>query len=299
MNSPQGQQTIMFHGSLFALLAYGSWGVFPLFWRELTHLNPGEIIAQRIVWACVFFFLLTYWKEQLAITWRLLRTWSELKMALVTAVLISINWFLFIYGVHAERVVEVSLGYFITPLMNVLMGALLLKEVIPTIRWISIGVAALGVLILTLQSGGLPWIALSLALSFSSYGYFRKKNPLPVLPVSTVETAALFFPCLFALFWFRSQGSLLEGTDFFLLPLSGIITALPLLWFAEAARRLPLNILALFQFLAPSLHFLIGVFIFREGFDWHQAKAFGLIWGALILSSSAPFFRRKAVSPSL
>ena len=292
-------------GLAAAIFAFSTWGVFPLYWALLKHVPAFDIVAHRIVWCTVFVVAWLTWAQGAGWLSRALRQPRAAWMLLLSSALISANWLLYIWAVNSGHVVESSLGYFINPLMNVLIGVLLLGERLRRPQWIAVGLAAAGVLWLSVQQDRPPWIALGLAGSFALYGLIRKKVAVDSVPGLGVESVLLFLPAL-AWLWMAEQGgggAIFHGdwrTDA-LLVLGGLITALPLIAFAFGARRIPYSLLGLLQYIGPSLQFLIGVFLFGEGFSQVQAVGFGLIWLALMVYAAEGWHaqrRRSAVAPA-
>ncbi len=283
-------------GAIYALLAYGLWGGSPIFWRELTHLSPVYILAQRVIWAGIFFAGLLLIR----------RRWSELSAAiksrsalilLLAATLLATNWFIYLYAVYTNRVLDASLGYFINPLINVVLGVVFLGERLYRAQWLAVALATIGVGLLAVETSGSPWISLSLAFSFGIYGLLRKTVRHDALLGSNLEMLFMLpfaLPILFMPAAFNAAPSPLAGWDRVLLVCTGLQTALPLLWFSNAARRLPLSTLGFFQYLAPSIQFLMAVFLFKEPFGATQLRSFVIIWLALgIMTIDAEFRRRR------
>jgi chloramphenicol-sensitive protein RarD len=272
-------------GILFGTGAYLLWGFFPIYFKALQNVPALEIMFHRVVWCFVFMVFLISLKKE----WTGLKTQiASPKVILIytlAAGLLSINWLIYIYGVATDQVVETSLGYFINPLLNVALGVLLLRERLRPGQWVPIGLAAAGVIYLTIQYGALPWIALSLAFTFGTYGLVKKVAPLGALYGLTLETAILFLPALAYLMFVEINGSGAFvnagwGTSL-LLSLSGVITALPLLLFAFAARSIPLYMVGILQYISPTCQLLLGVLLYHEPFTPHQMVGFGLVWAAL------------------
>jgi chloramphenicol-sensitive protein RarD len=274
-------------GLAAAIFAFFVWGVFPLYWALLKHVPAFEIVAHRIVWCTVFVVAWLCWKHGLGWLGRALRQPRAAWMLMASSLLISFNWGLYIWGVNNGHVVETSLGYFINPLVNVVIGVLLLGERLRGPQWVAVGFAAAGVLWLSLQQDRPPWIALGLAGSFALYGLIRKKVAVESVPGLGVESVLLFLPAAGYLWWAEQGGggAIFHGqwgTDALLI-IGGLITALPLIAFAFGARRIPYSMLGLLQYIGPSLQFLIGLFVFGESFSAVQAVGFGLIWTALLI----------------
>jgi chloramphenicol-sensitive protein RarD len=273
-------------GIWYGLGAYLIWGFLPLYLKQLHQVPPVQILGNRIVWSFVFLALaLTLRKDwphfRRAVQWRMLPVF------LVSAGLLAGNWLMYIWGVNSGYIVETSLGYYINPLVSVLLGVVVLRERLRPMQWLPIGIAALGVFYLTYNYGGLPWLALALALTFGLYGLAKKKAPLGSLYGLTVETGLLFLPALGILFFAQAQGvgGLTEygWTTTLLLIFAGVVTSVPLLMFGAAARQIDLSLLGVLQYVAPTLQFMIGVFVYKEPFDRAQLVGFSMIWLALAI----------------
>jgi chloramphenicol-sensitive protein RarD len=293
----------MKRGIWYAVSAYVLWGVFPIYIKWLQAVPAVEILAHRMVWSLVFVTALLTLRRQ----WRWLRSVaaapSMLLRFVATATVVSMNWGIYIWAINSNRVVDASLGYFINPLVNVLLGALLLGERLRALQWAAVGVAALGVAWLTLQAGTLPWIGLALAVSFGTYGLLRKTAPLGALEGLTLETA-LLFPLAFGfLAWLALQqhNTFIEGPAGmrWLLAAAGPVTAVPLLLFAAGARRIPLSLLGLLQYIGPSIQLLLGIWLYHEPFPASKAAGYALIWSALALYTIESLWRnwRRAPAP--
>lgn len=276
-------------GILLALGAYGMWGLFPFYFRLLEAAGAVEIVLHRIVWSLLTCALLL----AVARGWSSLRRLTPRQLALLAAAAtaISVNWGVFIWAVNSEQVVETSLGYFINPLVSVLLGVLLLRERLRRPQWVAVGVAAVAVAVLTVDYGRPPWIALALAGSFGTYGLLKNRvgRGVGALPGLTVETAVLAPAALAAIVWLQWQGSgtlVSQGpshTSF--LVLSGALTAAPLLLFAAAARRVPLSTIGLLQYVTPVMQLLIGTLVFGEPMPPLRLAGFALVWCALVVLS--------------
>ncbi|MEC4723261.1 EamA family transporter RarD [Noviherbaspirillum sp. CPCC 100848] len=276
-------------GMLYAASAYALWGVFPLYFKALQEVPPLEILLHRMVWSLVFVVLVLSWKKQWAWLGEVLRKPRVVLGFTASAVLLGGNWFIYIWAVNNGNVVEASLGYFINPLFNVLLGSLLLHERLRPVQWCAVALAACGVAWLTWQAGSLPWIALMLAATFGLYGLLRKTASLGALEGLALETLVLF-PVAFGYLVFLSvQGhSSFAGastTTQLLLAAAGPITAVPLLLFASGARRIPLSLLGLLQYIGPTIQLLLGVWLYHEPFGGARLAGFALIWGALAVYS--------------
>ncbi len=272
-------------GYLLGIAAFGMWGVFPIYFKLLAPSRPVEILAHRIVWSLLIVVALLLVRNRWSWLGRLARQPWRLLAVLGAAATITANWVTYIYGVTTDRIVETSLGYYINPLVSVLLGVLLLHERLRAAQWAAIGVGAAAVAVLTVDYGRLPWIALTLAFSFGTYGLVKKRLGLPAAEGLFVETAALTLPALGYLAWLSHSGANTFGTvstgHTLLLVGAGAITAVPLMCFAGAANRVPLSALGMMQYLAPTLQFAIGVLIFHEPMPPARQAGFLLVWTAL------------------
>ena len=274
-------------GLAAAIAAFVIWGVFPLYWALLKHVPAFEIVAHRIVWCTVFVVAWLCWDQGLGWLGRALRQPRAAWMLSLSSLLISVNWLLYIWAVNNGHVLESSLGYFINPLVNVLIGVAVLGERLRRAQWIAVALAAAGVLWLSLQQDRPPWIALGLAGSFALYGLIRKQVAVDSIPGLGVESVLLFLPALAWLWWAEQAGggAIFHGhwgTDALLI-IGGALTAVPLIAFAFGARRIPYSMLGILQYIGPSMQFLLGIFVFGEAFSGVQAIGFGLIWLALVV----------------
>jgi chloramphenicol-sensitive protein RarD len=288
-------------GLWIAVASFVLWGLMPLYWHLLKSVPSLQIVVHRIVWSAVFVIGWLTWQQRDWLRTALARPRVAWMLALSGA-LISINWGLYIWAVNAGHVVEASLGYFINPLVNVVFGVLFLSERLNRTQWISVGIATAGVLWLTLQYGHPPWISLCLALSFALYGLIRKLAAIESIPGLGVESVYLFLPALAVLLWGEAHGMggfLASGSNGWgagrdvLLIVGGALTALPLIGFAYAVRRIPLSVVGLLQYIAPTLQFLVGVLVFHEAFDRTRAVGFGLIWVALAIFALDGLLRKR------
>jgi chloramphenicol-sensitive protein RarD len=278
------------------------WGFFPIYFKALQSVPALEIMFHRVVWSFVFLFMLILVRKE----WRGLRSAIRkpkvILIYLLAAGLLGINWLVYIFGVNAGQVVQTSLGYFINPLLSVALGVIFLRERLRPAQWIPVSMASVGVVYLTLQLSALPWIALALAFSFGLYGLVKKTAPLGALHGLTLETAILLLPGLTYLLYLEGNhlGSFghAGGTVTFLLALAGVITSVPLLMFATAARAIPLYMVGILQYIAPTCQFLLGIFLYDEPFTQVQLIGFGIIWAALAIYSLEGLLvrRRAAVS---
>ena len=287
-------------GVLYAALAFAWWGLFPLYFRIVTTVPAPEILAHRIVWSLVFLLGVLALRRQWAWLARVLRQPKVLAVFSASALLLATNWLTYLWAVNNGHVIDASLGYFITPLVNVLLGYTLLHERPRRAQWIALTLATLGVLWLTLAVGRLPWIALVLAASFGAYGLMRKVAVLGPLEGLTLESLLLTPAALLALGFWAAQGSgrfpAPDALTNLWLVAFGPITAVPLLLFAAGARRLPLTTLGLLQYIGPTIQFAIGVWVFREPFTATRLVGFGCIWLALLLYSAAGWRSARRVA---
>jgi len=299
--SPKIDRTLDAHtvfGLVYAASAFLIWGVSPIYWKALRNIPALEIILHRIVWS--FFFLLPLivimrrWQEFVDV----LKNHRTLLILLFTALIVGTNWLLYIWAVNHDHLLQASLGYYINPLVNVVLGVVFLRERLRRLQILSVVLAATGVVYLTIYFGEFPWIALTLGITFGLYGLVRKVAPVGALVGLTVETLLLSIPALIYLFYLDShgRGSIFRGnlkTDLMLMGCA-LVTAIPLLLFTLGARRLYLSTLGLLQYIAPSCMFIMAVFLFREPFAMAQVVTFILIWTALAIYStdSMRYYRR-------
>ncbi|HEY6917555.1 MAG TPA: EamA family transporter RarD [Allosphingosinicella sp.] len=273
-------------GILLGLGAYTMWGFLPAYFKLLTQVGPFELVAHRILWSLIFLAgLLTVWKKW-AMLGAAIRTPRVVAILAATAGLIGINWLVYIWAVVNGHVLEGSLGYYLNPLVNILLGVVLLKERLTRPQTIAVGLAGIGVAILALGAGSGLWISLTLAFSFALYGFLRKVAPVEAVEGLSIETLILT-PLAFA--WVmilesRGTSGLGMGTGtVLLLILSGAVTAIPLLLFTAAAKRLPYSTLGFLQYIAPSIQFLLAVLVYGEHLTPSHMLCFGLIWAALVI----------------
>ncbi|MFG3697872.1 EamA family transporter RarD [Micromonospora sp. NPDC047620] len=274
-------------GYLYGFGAYLLWGFFPLYLKLLRPAGPMEVLAHRVVWSVAFVALLLAAMRNLGFLRALLRRPRALAGIGVAAALIAVNWATFIYGVNSDRVVETALGYFINPLVVVLLGVTVLRERLRPAQWVALGIGGLAVAVLTVDYGRLPYLALVVALTFAGYGLVKKRLGLPAAEGLFVESAVLALPALAYLGWLTASGDATFGHvsvgHTALLVSAGAATAIPLLLFAGAANRLPLTGLGMLQYLAPILQLGCGVLIFHEPMPPARLAGFALVWAALIV----------------
>jgi chloramphenicol-sensitive protein RarD len=270
-----------------AIAANVIWGLLPVYWKALQHVPAAQVLGYRIVWSflslvCVI-SLTRQWKafREAALKPRVVRTYA------VSAVLIGISWFTFVWAVNSGFIVETSLGYFISPLLNVAMGVLFLRERMRPWQWLPIGLVAVGVLYLTIVYGSLPWIALTLGIAFAFYGLVKKTAPLGAIFGMMLETGLLLLPALAFLAYIQAtdQAIFLRAgvvSDLLILA-TGLMTVSPLLLFAASAQRIPLSLVGLIQYIAPTGQFLLGVLVYQEPFTRERMIGFSIVWLALIV----------------
>jgi len=279
-------------GVTAALVAYLIWGFLPVYFKTVGSVEPLEVLTQRVIWAVPFGALIlaarSQWPEvRRALTHRAMLGWLSL-----SALFIAMNWFIYIWAIQDERIFETSLGYYINPLTNMLVGVVFLGERLRRFQFLAVVLAAIGVLVLTISGGQVPWIALALALTFTVYAVIRKKVVIGGMPGLFVETVLLAPAAVAWFFWIMLSGDAMFGSGgaalTFWLVMAGPITALPLLCFALAARRLPLTTIGFMQFLAPTLQFGTGVY-YGETLTVAHLVCFGFIWTAVIVFSFDAF----------
>ncbi|MBW6473062.1 MAG: EamA family transporter RarD [Anaerolineaceae bacterium] len=275
-------------GLIFVFSAYTLWGFFPIYFKFLHEAPALQIMAHRVTWSFLFLIFLIALRKEFSqilksLTKKIVLTYT------IAGILLAINWLTYVWGVNAGFVVETSLGYFINPLVSVVLGVVFLKEKLRNLQWIPVGLATIGVVYLAIDHGSLPWIALVLASTFGTYGLIKKIAPLPSIHGLTVETGAVLIPALLFLLFVEFNGSAAFGhaspQTTFLLALSGIITAIPLIFFASGAPKVPLTTIGILQYIAPTIQFLIGIFVYDEPFTTGQLVGFGIVWIALIIFS--------------
>lgn len=288
-------------GNVFALGAYLSWAVFPIYWKLLSGIDALQLSSHRIVWSflllLVFLIVSGQSGEWLQLAWKK----PTIKVFSIAGLLLASNWSIYVYAVTNGHIVETSLGYFINPLVSVLLGVIFLKEKMRPLQWVAAAFAFLGVVCLTYILGRIPIIALGLAFTFGLYGFLKKKSNLNSTFGLTLETAVLVLPAVAYLLYSERTGNLSFGNadwNFRLLLIGGgLVTTLPLLMFAQAAKLIPLSHLGFFQYITPSITFLLGVFLYGEPFDQARLFGFSLVWLGLlifIMESIYSIFVRKS-----
>ena len=288
-------------GIYYALLAFVIWGLVPVYFKALEHVQPLEVVAHRIIWSAIFLALILLVSKRLVAVIRLLGTPSLLLGLFFSALVISVNWLVFIWAVGQDRIVETTLGYFINPLINIVFGFFVLSERLRPLQWLAVALAAVGVIYQLLLFGQLPWVALVLAVSFASYGVLRKKIQIDAVGGLFIETLWLAPIALFYLFYLAQSEDLqflAEGTaTSWLLVAAGIVTSVPLLAFAAGASRISLSLIGIIQYLGPSIAFLIAVFYYGEPMDLQRLVTFLCIWtGLLVFTVEGLVFQKKKMS---
>lgn len=284
-------------GFVFAFLAYFMWGFLPLYMKAVDHVPPSEVVAHRIIWSVPIAGVVLLALGRTGDIKAAFRQPRTLLMAALTAAIISLNWGVYIWAIAVDRTVETALGYYINPLMTVLLGAVLLGERLNRYQVIAVGLATAAVLVLTIEAGGLPWVSLVLAVTFAAYGYLRKTLPVGPSQGFFLEVLILSVPGLAYILWLETtgQGHFLAdgGSNVGLLMLSGPVTAIPLILYAFGAKLLRISTIGIMQYIAPTMIALIAVFVFAEPFGTDRIIAFSLIWVALALYTWSMFATRK------
>ena len=273
-------------GIWYGVAAYALWGFFPIYWKLLHHVPALQLLGHRIGWSFLLLlgvlFVTRQWDE-----FRATLNARTFLIYLIAALLIGVNWLTYVWAVNAGFIVETSLGYFINPLLSVLMGVIFLRERLRFAQWIPVTLAAIGVAYLTFAYGQLPWIALLLAFTFGFYGLVKKLAPLGSFYGLTLETGILFLPALAYLGVVQANDTAVflhaDILSDLLMLGAGLVTTVPLLMFATAAKQIPLSTMGVLQYLAPTIQFLIGVFMYKEAFDQSRLIGFSLVWLALII----------------
>jgi chloramphenicol-sensitive protein RarD len=290
----------MNRGYLYAALSYVMWGLLPIYWKIFNQVDAWEILTHRIIWSVVFVLILV----------GIQRKWKKLREAIpdaksflaltLTSLLISLNWVTYIWSVNSNHMVETSLGYYITPLVNVFLGVFFLGERLSKLQWTSIALAAIGVIIMTVSYGQFPWVALALAVTFGLYGLAKKKikvEPLIGLSLETMIVAPIALIFLLAVLHGGEALVVLPNWKIAVLLLAGVATASPLLFFAEGAKRLPLSVMGFFQYIAPTITLILSLAVYGETFTTNDFISFGFIWIALILYSYQIIKKQKEPRP--
>jgi len=280
------------------IAAFTTWGLIPVYWKLLVKVPASEIIAHRFVWTSLFLVGLLSWQHRWPEVKAVVRSRRATLYCLAAGIAVATNWFFFIYAVNIGRVIETSLGYFMTPLVNVLFGAILLRERLTRWQIVSVSLAASGVLYLTFGYGRFPWIAVTLCTTFGLYGLLRKKSGTAAIPGLFIETVLLVPAAIAYLFLLKTKGVLVFDHGGWWLSIllisTGVVTAVPLFWFGYAARYLRLTTIGFLQYLAPTGSFFLGVFLYHEPFTRGHLITFGLIWIALAIFTSDAITRWRS-----
>ncbi len=282
---PENQDTRQ--GFTLAAAAYGIWGFLPLYIKALSHIPAWEVVPHRILWSLPLAWGILWWQGLTKGLWRVLKHPRTLAMASLTATLLTVNWGVYVWAVGSGRALETALGYYINPLFSVFLAAMLIGEKLNHAQMFAIFLAVIAVGILSWEAGGLPWVSLALTVTWGFYAYFKKTLPVGASQGFFVEVVILCIPASIMLAWFESQGTSHFGRtgwkDMALLAGSGVVTAIPLMLYANGAKLLRLSTIAIMQYSAPSMIFLIAVFVFKEPFSMAKLIAFGFIWTALAI----------------
>jgi chloramphenicol-sensitive protein RarD len=289
-------------GFLFALSAYLLWGFLPFYMKAVAHIPAAEVVAHRIIWSVPIAGALLIWLGRTADIKTALRSPRTLAMGGLTAALITVNWGVYVWAIAADRALETALGYYINPLFSVFLGAVLLGEKLSRAQIAAIALAVAAVALLTLEAGGLPWVSIALALSWGFYAFFKKTLPIGPAQGFFLEILVLSIPAIGYIGWLGASGAGHFGrtgaADIWLLLGCGLITAVPLILYANGAKLLRLSTIGIMQYIAPTMIFVIAIFIFHEPFSSTRAIAFAMIWAALALYSWSMFFPGRAKSDS-
>lgn len=285
---PKTRNSQYISGLLLALLCYASWGIFPIYWKLLKEVPSDQILAHRIVWSFVFLAILLAALHN-KMVFKYLTNWRIAGLLLITGTLVCSNWGVYIYAVNHDRIVDTSLGYYMNPMVNVLLGVIFLKERLSRLQQLAVLFAIAGIVWLTIYVGRLPLISVFLAFSFGTYGLLRKKANLESLPALLIETMLLTPLALgyLLLSEHHGTGSFMHGSWLIsvLLIIGGPVTALPLFWFGKAATRIPLSTIGFIQYLSPTIALMIGIFVYGEPFKTPYIIAFVMVWTGLVLFS--------------
>lgn len=284
-------------GAWYVGLSYTLWGFFPIYWKALAGISALQLICHRIVWSFLLLAAMVVRSQELRASWQAMRSPRVFGIYTVAGVAIATNWLIFVWAVSVNQIVQISLGYFINPLLSVLFGMVVFHERLRRLQWVSVALAGAGVMYLTVTLGALPWIALSLAATFGTYGLMKKLAPLGPVEGLALETGILFAPAAVYL-----AAEALAGRGAFmhsgplrdtLMLASGPVTALPLLLFAAGVRRIPLSLVGMLQYINPTLQITIGVMVYGEPFTRIQLVGFGLVWTALALFAIEGYVSRR------
>ena len=289
-------------GLLYGVSAYLLWGLLPLYWQLVEEAGAYEILAHRGIWSLILCLLLLALRKQIKSAYKMIKSRRTLLLLFLASGFLTINWGVYIWSVMVDRVVEAALGYYITPLINVAAGVLLLRERLRPLQWTAVSLAFIGVCVLTVGFGSLPWIALVLSISWASYSLIKKKLNLGALETLTVETLFAFLPNFLYLIWLERNKEALFGEGLLpslLLLGAGLATVAPLLLFNGATTRLPLSTVGLLQYITPTMMFFIGVFINGEDMATTKLIGFAFIWAALAFLSRDLFKSSRTIDDSV
>lgn len=291
---PSSEQT---KGTWYGALAYALWGFVPIYWKLLQHISAFQLICHRIVWSCLLLLVLTALSHDWQALKNALRSRRAIGIYTAAAFVIGINWLVYVWAVNAGFVLQASLGYFINPLVNVLLGVAVFREKLRRLQWTAVGLAAAGVVYLGIFYGSVPWISLALAVTFGGYGELKKMAPLASVQGLALETGILFVPAAAYLLFVEREGrgGFLHASlvTQMLIAAAGPVTTVPLLFFASAARRIPLSLMGMLQYISPTLQFLLGVLLYKEPFTSMQFIGFALVWTALVLFAAEGYVTRR------
>lgn len=289
-------------GITSAIAAYTVWGIVPVFWKQITDIPPWETLAHRVVWSMLFMVGWLAASRQIPALLQALGQLRALRLLIVSGLVIGINWGIYIYAIGIDRILESSLGYFISPLGTILLGVLFFHERLSRAQWLAIALAGVGVGLLALRSHQIPYISLILAFSFATYGAIRKRVHVSPLIGTCIETMVMAPVAITYLMWLGGQGALVSltapTTIQWLLVCTGVVTSMPLLWFSAAARALPMVVLGFLQFLAPTLQFLMAVCVYHEPFDATKFFSFLWVWSAIAVFIWDSWYRSRAMRPA-
>lgn len=296
----KNNRRLALEGAAYAILAYGFWGIVPIYWKLIGDVPSLQVVAHRVIWSVVALAPLLLLSRQIAAFYETIRSPKRLAVLFLTSVLLSANWFAFIWAVQHNAVLQSSLGYFMNPLANVFFGRIFLKEHLKPAQKAAFLLAVVGVIALTVQTGTVPWISLFLAITFSAYGLLRKIAPVEPVVGLSIETLLMFPLALGYLAWQQAAHTLLLLQDWHqdcLVALAGPVTTVPLLWFASAGKRLKYSTLGFFQYLSPTMQFLLAVLIYKESFSVGYFYAFACIWTALAIYLADSLISLKKTAP--
>ena len=292
MSSPKQLKAAWYVG-----LAYAVWGFFPIYWKALSGISALELISHRIVWSFVLLAVMIARSDEFKVLRQALRSPRIVGIYSVAAIAIATNWLIFVWAVGISQIVQISLGYFINPLLSVVLGMVVFHEQLRTLQWVSVALAGLGVAYLTMSVGSVPWIALSLATTFAIYSLMKKVSPLTPVQGLAFETGILFVPAALYLMAqaLAGRGAFMQSGPLrnLLMLGSGPVTTLPLLLFAAGVRHIPLSLVGMLQYINPTLQITIGVMLYREPFTRAQFVGFGLVWSALALFAVEGYVTRR------